>query len=142
MKKQALSLVGVLSLLLAAGSALAQSGAIRADVPFSFTVNGTTMPAGPYTVSKIANSINTLLIQSDNGKEVKLVIPYRVESRKTAERSKLVFHCYSSRDHCFLYQIWVQGRDVGQEFQKTSLEKEVAAASLRPQDVPVIASSR
>src|SRR6202008_3378256 len=97
MKKQALSLVGVLSLLLAAGSALAQSGAIRADVPFSFTVNGTTMPAGPYTVSQIANSINTntLLIQSDNGKEVKLVIPVRVESRKTAARSKLVFHCYS-----------------------------------------------
>jgi hypothetical protein len=142
MKKQALSLVGVLSLLLAAGSALAQSGAIRADVPFSFTVNGTTMPAGPYTVSQIANGINTLLIQSDNGKEVKLVIPYRVESRKTADRSKLVFHCYSNRDHCFLHQIWVQGRDVGQEFPKTSLEKEVAAASLRPQDVPVIASRR
>jgi hypothetical protein len=142
MKKQALSLVGVLSLLLAAGSALAQSGAIRADVPFNFTVNGTPMPAGTYTVSKTANGINTLLIKSDNGKEVKLVIPHRVESQKTADRTRLVFHCYSGRDHCFLYRIWVEGQNAGQEFPKTSLEKEVEAASLRPQDVPVIASSR
>ena len=140
MKKLALSLVGVLSLLLAAGSALAQS-AIRADVPFSFTVNGTTMPAGPYTVSKMPNAINTLLIQSDNGKEAKLVIPHRVESLTAADRTRLVFHCYSGRDHCFLHQIWVGGNGSGQELPKSSLEKEVEAASLRPQDVPVIASN-
>ncbi len=78
MNKQVLSLVGVLGLLLAAGSAAAQSKAIRADVPFNFTVNGTTMPAGAYTVSKTANGINTLLIQSDNGKQVKLVLPHGV----------------------------------------------------------------
>jgi hypothetical protein len=142
MKKQALSLVGVLSLLLAAGSAVAQSGALRADVPFNFTVNGTTMPAGPYTVSKTASTINTLLIQSDNSKEVNLVMPHRVESLKIAENSKLVFRCYSGRDHCFLYQIWVEGKNAGQEFPKTSLEKEVAAARLRSESVSVIASSR
>jgi hypothetical protein len=142
MKKQALSLVGILSLLLAAGSALAQSGAIRADVPFNFTVNGTPMPAGLYTVSKNTNSINTLMIQSDNGKEVKLFIPHRVESKKVADRTKLVFHCYSGRDHCFLYQLWVGGQGIGQELPKSPLEREVAAARPRSDDVPVIASNR
>jgi hypothetical protein len=137
MKKQALSLVGVLGLLLAAGSALAQ-----ADVPFNFTVNGTTMPAGPYTVSKTTNSINILLIKSDSGKEVKLIIPHRVEPLAAADRTKLVFHCYSGRDHCFLYQLWVEGKNAGQELPKSSLEKEVAAARLRSQEVPVIASNR
>ena len=142
MKKQALSLVGVLSLLLAAGSALAQSGAIRADVPFNFTVNGKTMPAGPYTISKTANGISTLLIRSDDGNEVNLVYPHRVERLKVADRTKLVFRCYSGHDHCFLYQLWMEGNGTGQEFPKSSLEKEVAAASLHPQDVPVIASNR
>jgi hypothetical protein len=142
MKKQALGLVGLLSLLLAVGSAVAQTRAIRADVPFNFTVNGTPMPAGSYTVSKLTDGINSLSIQSDNGKAVKLFTPHRVESRKISDRTKLVFHCYSGRDHCFLYQLWVEGANAGQELPKTSLEKEVAAAALRSEDVPVIASSR
>ena len=141
MKKQALGLVGVLSLLLAAGSALAQSRAIRADVPFNFTVNGTAMSAGSYTVSPIGNGIDTLMIQSENGKQAKLVIPHRVESR-IADRTKLVFHCYSGRDHCFLYRLWVEGSGSGLELPKSSLEKEVAAAGVRLQDVPVIAAKR
>ena len=41
MKKQVLSLVGVLSLLLVAGSAMAQNWVV-ANVPFSFSVNRTT----------------------------------------------------------------------------------------------------
>ena len=142
MKKQALSLVGALSLLLAAGLAFGQSSRIRADVPFNFTVNGTNMPAGSYTVSRVTNSINTLVIQSDDNKEIKLVNPHRVESMKAADRTRLVFHCYSGRDHCFLYQLWVEGQGMGQELPRSPLEKEVAAARTPSNDVPVIASNR
>ena len=142
MKKQALSLIGVLSLLLAAGSAMAQNGGLRADVPFNFTVSGTTMPAGTYTVSRIGRSIDTLVIRGGDSKAVKFVMPHRVESTKGADRTKLIFHCYSGRDQCFLYQLWIGGAHAGQELPKSSLEKEVAAARLRSEDVPVIASSR
>lgn len=142
MKKQALSLVGVLSLLLAAGSAWAQAGSIRADVPFNFTVNGTSMAAGSYTVSKTDTYSNALLIRSDSGDTVKFVTPQRVETAQSADRTKLVFHCYSGRDHCFLYQLWIRGRNVGQQLPKSSLEKEVLAASRRSQDVSIIASGR
>jgi len=142
MKKQALGWVGVMSLLLAAGSALAQTGAMRADVPFSFTINDTAMPAGTYTISRADSSSNTLVIRGGDSAAVKIVIPHRVQSLNAADRTKLVFHCYSGRDHCFLYQLWVGGERAGQELRKSSLEKEVATARQRSEDVPVIASSR
>lgn len=142
MKKQALSLIGVLSLLLAAGSAMAQRTEMNADVPFSFTVSGTTLPSGPYKISKIGSGTTVLLIQSKDGQAVKMVAPNAVTSSKVADHSKLVFHCYSGREHCFLYEIWVQGRDSGQQLPKTSLEKEVSAAALRYQEVPILASRR
>jgi hypothetical protein len=139
MKKQVLCLVGVLSLLLVAGSALAQN-TIVANVPFSFSVNRTTMPAGEYTVSSVGTG-DTLLIQSRDMKTAKLVLPIRAETLKPAADTKLVFHCYDSREHCFLYQIWVQGKNRGRQLPKSSYENEVAAR-VRSNDVPVIASAR
>jgi len=139
MKKQVLCLVGVLSLLLIAGSALAQN-TIVANVPFSFSVNRTTMPAGEYTVSSVGTG-DTLLIQSQDKKTVKLVTPNRAETLKPSASSKLVFHCYDSREHCFLHQIWVQGKNIGKQLPKSSYENEVAAR-LRSNDIPVIASAR
>lgn len=138
MKKQVLSLVGVLSLLLVAGSAVAQDR-VQANIPFNFSVNRTTMPAGEYTVSRTSG--DALLIQSQDMKSVKLFTSNHAESSKPSASTKLVFHCYDSREHCFLYQIWVQGRNLGRQLPKSSYENEVAAR-LRSQDVPVIASAR
>ena len=139
MKKQVLCLVGVLSLLLVAGSALAQNS-IVASVPFSFSVNRTTMPAGEYRISSVGTG-DTLLIQSGDMKTAKLFIPNRAETLKPSADSKLVFHCYDNREHCFLYQIWVQGKNRGRQLPKSSYENEVAAR-VRSNDVPVIASAR
>ena len=141
MKKQALTLVGVLSLLLVAGSALAQSrGDITADVPFNFTVNQTTMPAGSYRISTLGNGNSTLLIQNRDAKAVKLVSPNAVEALKPANKTKLVFHCYGG-DHCFLYQIWVSGAVRGQQLPKSDVEREVAA-NTTSRNMDVIASTR
>ena len=142
MKKQALGMVGVLSLLLAAVSAFAQAGSIKADVPFNFTINGTQMAAGTYNVSKTDTYSNALLIRSESGEAVKFFTPHNVARAQLADRTKLVFHCYSGRDHCFLYQLWIQGRNVGQQLPESSLEKEILAANRRSQDVSIIASGR
>lgn len=139
MKKQVLSLAGVLSLLLVAGSALAQSRVV-ADVPFNFTVNSTSMPAGEYTISDVGTGSSALLIQSKDLQHVKLILPNRAEAPTVAQRSKLVFHCYG-KDQCFLYQVWTQGAKRGRELSPTSYEREVAA-NLSSRDVPVIASAR
>lgn len=139
MKTQVLCLVGVLSLLLISGSALAQN-TIVANVPFSFSVNRTTMPAGEYRISNVGTG-DSLLIQSQDRTTAKLVIPFSASASKPSADSKLVFHCYDNREHCFLYQIWVQGKDRGRQLPKSSYENEVAAR-LRSSDVPVIASAR
>jgi hypothetical protein len=138
MKKQILSLVGVLSLMLVAGSALAQNE-IRADVPFNFNVNRTSMPAGEYSVTTVGSG-NTLLIQSKDMKSVKLVTPNHAQVSEPSKTTKLVFHCYG-KDQCFLYQIWVRGMNRGRQLPKSSLENEIEAR-LGSRDVPVIASSR
>ena len=138
MKKQILSLVGVLSLTLVAGSALAQNR-VQADVPFAFSVNRSIMPAGQYTLSTVGSG-DTLLIQGDDKKSVKLVTPNHAEISSPSKTTKLVFHCYG-KDQCFLYQIWVQGMKRGRELPKSTLENEIEA-KLRSRDVPVIASAR
>ncbi len=138
MKKQVLCLVGVLSLLLVAGSALAQN-TIVANVPFGFSVNRTTMPAGEYRISSVGG--DALLLQSQDRKTVQLFSPNHAETLNPSADTKLVFHCYDSKEHCFLYQIWVQGKNRGRQLPKSSYENEVSAR-LRSNDVPVIASAR
>jgi hypothetical protein len=141
MKKQALTLVGVLGLLLVAGSAFAQTrGTLLADVPFNFTVNRTTMPAGPYTISTMGTGNGVLLIQGQDSKAVKLVTANAAQAATPANRTKLVFHCYGG-DHCFLYQIWVAGATRGQELPKGNVEREVAA-NINSRNVTVMASTR
>jgi hypothetical protein len=140
MKKQVLALVGVLGLLLAAGSALAQTQKITADVPFNFNVNQTNMPAGPYTISAVGDNGGVLLIQGNDSPKVKFVVPNRVDSSKKADRTKLVFHCYGS-DHCFLYQVWVGGMSQGRQLPASAVEKEVAA-NLHSRSVAVIAANQ
>ena len=53
MKRQAFSLVSLLSLLLVAGSAIAQTVHVRANIPFNFAVGSKTLPAGTYDVGTI-----------------------------------------------------------------------------------------
>ena len=64
MKRQALSLISLLSLLLVAGSAIAQSSHVRANVPFNFTVGSKTLPAGTYDIAAISSDPKVLLVQA------------------------------------------------------------------------------
>jgi hypothetical protein len=124
MKKQVLTLVGVLSLLLVAGSAFAQSGQIRATIPFNFTVSHTTLPAGNYSVSTTGGTDSILVIQGANGQTVKLVGSNHLQASKLSDRTKLVFRCYG--DRYFLAQVWTRGRQMGRELPKSPLESEIA----------------
>lgn len=140
MKKQALTLVGVLSLLLAAGSAFAQMNhqTIRAKIPFSFVVNRQALPAGEYTVSRVGDSNQALLIRGTDNKEIMMAISNPLESRKPAPKTVLVFRRYGA-DRYFLSQVWVEGSDTGRQLQKSAHESEVAL-DFHPTDVVVMAS--
>ena len=124
MKKQVLTLVGVLSLLLVAGSAFAQGGQIRATIPFNFTVGHTTLPAGSYSLSTTGGTGSILAIQGANGQTLELVGSNRVQAAKLSDRTRLVFRCYG--DRYFLAQVWTSGSRMGRELPKSNLESEIA----------------
>jgi hypothetical protein len=142
MKRQAFSLISLLSLLLVAGSAIAQSIHVRANVPFNFTVGNKTLPAGTYDVGTIENRDGKmLLLQARDYKLSMMVGSNAAEDLKPADKTKLVFNRYGNR--YFLAQIWVEGETRGHQLPKTSREKELAgdvAQDLTHRRVEIVAS--
>jgi len=141
MKKQALTLVGVLSLVLAAGSAFAQSSQeIRANVPFNFVVNHVELPAGQYSITTIGGGNEILVLRGLNNKTVKIVNANAAQANKPADRTKLVFRVYG--DRYFLSQIWTEGDERGRALPKSDLESETAKDMTTPHDMILFASVR
>jgi hypothetical protein len=125
MKRQAFSLISLLSLLLVAGSAIAQTVHVRGNIPFNFAVGNKTFPAGTYDIGTIDNrDSKILLLQARDGDARMMVISNAAENLKPADKTKLVFNQYGNR--YFLSQIWVAGEHLGHQLPKTSREKEMA----------------
>jgi hypothetical protein len=140
MKRHALSLIS-LSLLLMAGSAIAQNRPVRANVPFDFTVEGKTVPAGTYTIGKLGRTPEMLLLWSNDGLNM-IVGSNAAENRNGANKTKLVFNRY--KDQYFLSEIWVEGATNGRHIPKTGREKELAkqtaSANLSQERVELVAA--
>ncbi len=139
MKKQALTLVGVLSLVLAAGSAFAQSSEIRFSIPFNFVVNHTTLPAGDYAVSTMGVGAQVLVIRGTSNNSIMATNANHVQASRPSKDTKLVFRRYG--DRYFLAQVWKQGDDHGRQLSKSNLESEIAR-DFTQQDVVLVARLR
>jgi hypothetical protein len=142
MKRQTFSLVSLLSLLLVAGSAIAQTVHVRANIPFNFAVGSKTLPAGTYDVGTIdGRDSKMLLLQGRDGNSSMIVGSNAAENFKPADKTKLVFNQYGSR--YFLSEIWVNGATRGRQLPKTSREKELAkdwAQDLTQRRVEIVAN--
>ena len=79
MKNQLFALIG-LGLLLATASAYAQTGVVKANVPFNFIVEKTELPAGQYTIQALGSTGNAMTIQSPDREVVKMILPLECES--------------------------------------------------------------
>jgi len=123
MKKQLLVVLS-LGLLLATASAYAQEELVVANVPFDFTINGKTLPAGEYVISPVGVSTNVVSINSRGQHIAMLGMPVRCEASEASAKTKLVFNHRGSR--YFLKQIWVRGYKAGREFPQGALESELA----------------
>jgi len=124
MKRQAFSLVNLLSLLLVAGSAIAQTVHVRANIPFNFAVGSKTLPAGTYDVETIDGDSKMLLLRARDGSSSTMVGSNTAQNLKPADKTKLVFNQYGNR--YFLSEIWVNGATLGRHLPATSREKELA----------------
>ena len=138
MKSQMFVLIG-LGLLLATASAYAQTGVVKASVPFNFIVNKTQLPAGEYKIQALGIAASAMAIQSPDGKVIKAFLPVECTSLQTPKKTKLVFHRYGAQ--YFLAQIWKTGNNRGQELPMSGLETEIAREH-PAQSVVVVATLR
>jgi hypothetical protein len=137
MKRQVITLVGVLSLVLVAGSAFAQTNHVQAKIPFDFMVGKATLPAGQYDLTSLNDGANKLsVLRGSDGRSNAIFSANRVESRNASDKTKLVFHRVG--DQYFLRQIWAEGAYAGRELPPTKLESELAMNN-SPEQVVVLA---
>lgn len=142
MKRHALTVASLLSLLLVAGSAVAQTNTIRANVPFSFTIGEKTVPSGSYMIGRLGRSPQLVLLQTEDGKRCMIVGSNSAENHNGANKTKLVFNRY--KDQYFLSEIWIQGATTGRRIPRTRREKdlarELAAAEVSSDRVELLAA--
>ena len=120
------NLIAVLTLgLLLAAPALAQTAAMKVDVPFDFIVNGKTLPAGEYRVDAMPTSSGTIAIRSTEQSAKIVALTNSCESLEAADTSKLVFHRYGNQ--YFLAQVWSLGNSEGRELPRSRAEREIAS---------------
>lgn len=141
MKRQIANLLGVLSLLLVAACANAQSLNVQANVPFGFTVDKAALPAGEYSIKSLSTATGrVLVIRGEETANSMIVGSNSAETLNPSPNSRLVFHKYG--DQYFLSQIWVQGEKAGREFRISRREAEMAKSVPTSEDVIVLAALR
>lgn len=82
--------------LIGTGSALAQDHAVKATVPFNFTVNGSTMPAGSYTITSDSSSVPVLSIRNHQEK-LNVWAMGLLDPSDVGKAGSLTFHKYGDR---------------------------------------------
>ena len=141
MKRQIANLLGVLSLLLVAACANAQSINVKANVPFDFTVGKSNLSAGTYNIQSISTGTGkVLVIRSEDSANSMLASANSADALDPSPNSRLVFHKYGSQ--YFLSQIWLEGERVGRQFHISRREAEMAKSVRTSEDVIVLAALR
>ena|SRR5271167_2043967 len=122
----ALTMLAV-ALLISVPMSQAQSST-RANVPFAFSMNQSSMPAGGYEISSLSD--NVLVVRNLDTKEARfLIASMHVEASQASgtPHAKLVFRKYG--DQYFLSQIWDGEHRIGKAWPESRREKELQTAS-------------
>ena len=135
MKKQTFRIITMLSflLVLAAVSVNAQrlsDNSIAINIPFDFAVGQTKLPAGNYTLSRIAlpSSYDRIVIQTADGRgDTRTVMTGPNRTSEVQKQSSLVFNRYG--DQYFLSQVWMAGSDTGHDLFQSRNERNLAKES-------------
>lgn len=102
---------------------------VIADIPFEFSIDYKTMPAGEYTVQTVATAGDALFIQSADGRTSALRPSEATERLQNNVAARLVFHRYGQR--YFLAEVWTGGDAVGRRLTKSrdelAIESELAS---------------
>jgi hypothetical protein len=128
-------LLSLLAVGLTPGNAWAQANAIAvsADIPFSFTIENTTLPAGKYEFTRLSSWQFTVTNAAGDTKVVFLTEP--TNDVTVSKASELVFDVYG--DKYFLSKIYVDGDLGGYYLAKTGAERDyMKQEAVKTQRVP------
>ena len=117
-----LLLIVVMAIASAAVSNAQSSRKIVATIPFEFSIDYKTMPAGEYVVQTLASAGDALLIQKVDGSTSVLRQANLVESLGKESPARLVFHRYGQ--HYFLAEVW-NGTETGRRLLKSKAEQAI-----------------
>ncbi len=103
-----------------AGKAIAQDYAVRATIPFNFTVNGSQLPAGNYTLG--SDITNPLVLKIwDRTQHVHIMVLAMPSADEKRKANQLVFHKYG--DQYFLSEIRSQESAINVQLVTSKQEK-------------------
>ena len=130
MKRYYLAIAFAVSILMT--SAVAQTGAIKATIPFDFTIAKQTFPAGEYKVAVQGTMLQVVWLDGSGSAYVQ----YSLSAHNKDASPRLIFHRYGNRS--FLSQAWITG--AGHELIASPREIDYARTDKQEQ-VVVLASA-
>lgn len=100
-------------------------GSINANIPFSFTVDNTTLPAGNYVINSPVEWMNPQLLEiRQKDGDVAVLFATDDEAPYTSEtKTELVFHRIGDKE--FLSEVWMAGSDTGSQLLPSLVEKKM-----------------
>jgi len=116
--------------------------AVRAKIPFNFTVRGKVLPAGNYAITRLTDDPNTLMISNVKDNHDRVVFATEpVEPGNNSSRSEIIFHRYG--EDYFLSEVFGGGAQTGRELppsrEERLLKREMASNKAKPETVAVVA---
>ena len=126
-----LSLIIGLSAVTVMNAQIESDATLNVNIPHSFIVNNTTLPAGEYTV-KVADDysdLNLLEIRSRQGHMAVIFETDPVKANRTQNRSELVFNKLG--DNYFLSRVFLKGDEYGNELPKSRMMKRMEDRGLK-----------
>lgn len=115
-------------------------GAIQADIPFSFVVRNTTLPAGKYTLRRVDETeTHVLEIRSANGRIASIFEAQYAETGQIPNEATLVFDRFG--DQYFLSQIWSSETKAGYQLPKTKAEERLESNGMHAEHRSILAKA-
>jgi hypothetical protein len=119
-----LCLVAGLGATLTANAQIRSDATIRANIPYSFVVNNTTLPAGTYVITVAApygTDLTVLEIRSANAKTAVLFDTESAAVPGRATQTELVFDKIG--DTYFLSKVFLKGDEGGNQLLKSKMQR-------------------
>jgi hypothetical protein len=137
-----LCLIVGLSAVMATNAQIESDATIYTNIPHSFIVRDTTLPAGEYML-KVAddyNDLNVLEIRSRQGHMAVIFETETVEANRAPGRSELVFNKIG--DNYFLSQVFLRGDASGNELPKSRMMKRLEDSGLKAEMHSIAATKK